>query len=144
MEIYVSEKLRQELDSKKKDTDMEHKNVLRSEPVVIEHRSGDSTTNIVSLFTTTCSPEQHKVDSLRHSATSRTITESQGASDVTDGLNLSEDVMSSNSQPIDQTQDINLLENITFNGYLTKALASSQHSNPPNYVIGLIKSCLTL
>lgn len=106
MEIYVSEKLRQELDSKKKDTDMEHKNVLRSEPVVIEHRSGDSTTNIVSLFTTTCSPEQHKVDSLRHSATSRTITESQGASDVTDGLNLSEDVMSSNSQPIDQTQDI--------------------------------------
>lgn len=106
MEIHVSEKSRQEVDSKKKDTDIEHKNVLRSEPVVIEHRSGDSTTNIVSSFTTTSSPEQHEVDFLRHSVVSCTITESQGASDVTDGLNLSEDVMSSNSQPIDQTQDI--------------------------------------
>uniref|UniRef100_A0A1X7UX60 Uncharacterized protein n=1 Tax=Amphimedon queenslandica TaxID=400682 RepID=A0A1X7UX60_AMPQE len=59
-----------------------------------------------------------------------------GASDVTDGLNLSEDVMSSNSQLIDQPQDMNLLDNTAFNGYLTKAIASTQHLNLLNYMIG--------
>ena len=60
------------------------------------------------MYKTTSSSRQNEVDSLWHSVDSRTITQSQETSDVTDRLNLSEAVMSSNSQP----QDIKYVINI--------------------------------
>ncbi|XP_019860604.1 PREDICTED: uncharacterized protein LOC109588943 [Amphimedon queenslandica] len=120
--------------------DRKSQSVLRREPVVTvtDQRKNDSAA--VSLFTSTSSPKHHKVDSIRHSVAFHTVTQTQEAIDVTDGLNISEDVMTRNSQ----SQKIKVSDNTIFEQYLTKAIASSSHSDPPNYVIGFIKSCLTL